>query len=177
MLIALLRAVNVAGHGTVAMRDLCSFVADLGYRNPRTVVASGNLVFEAAAKAPTVERRLEQEAAARLGLETDFFVRTPGEWREMMRDNPFRSEAADDPSRLVVMVLKTAPEEAAVRALRAAIVGRERVARGARHVYLVYPDGMGRSRLTGTLIEKMLRTRGTARNWNTVSKLAALAGD
>jgi len=59
-----------------------------------------------------------------------------------------------------------------VAALRAAITGREVVRAAGRHLYIVYPDGMGRSRLTHALIEKLLGTRATGRNWNTVRKLA-----
>jgi uncharacterized protein (DUF1697 family) len=174
-LIALLRAVNVAGHGKIAMADLCAFAAGLGFTKSRSALQSGNLVFESAARPDAVERRLEAEAAKRLDLRTDFFVRTPGEWREMIAGNPFPQEARDDPSRLVVVVMKEAPASAAVTALRAAIVGRERVAAGGRHLYITYPDGQGRSKLTGALLERTLGTRGTARNWNTVLKLDALA--
>jgi uncharacterized protein (DUF1697 family) len=174
-LIALLRAANVGGHGKIAMAGLCAFAAGLGFANPRSVLQSGNLVFESASKPDVAERRLEAEAAVRLDLRTDFFVRTPGEWREMIAGNPFPHEARRDPSRLVAVVLKRAPASAAVTALQAAIVGRERVAAGGRHLYITYPDGQGRSKLTGALIEKTLGTRGTARNWNTVLKLDALA--
>ncbi len=73
------------------------------------------------------------------------------------------------------MVFKRAPKPADVEALRAAITGREVVEAVGAHAYLVYPDGIGRSRLTTALIERTLGTRGTGRNWNTVLKLAALA--
>jgi uncharacterized protein (DUF1697 family) len=69
-----------------------------------------------------------------------------------------------------------APGGAAVKALQAAVVGREVVRATGRQVYIVYPDGQGRSRLTNAAIEKRLGTRGTARNWNTVLRLAELVG-
>jgi uncharacterized protein (DUF1697 family) len=71
------------------------------------------------------------------------------------------------------MCLKDAPAAAAVRALQAAITGRETVRTWGAHAYLVYPDGVGRSRLTIALIERTLGSRGTGRNWNTVLKLEA----
>jgi len=73
------------------------------------------------------------------------------------------------------MCLRDAPDRAAVAGLQKAIAGREVVRTSGRHAYIVYPDGIGRSRLTVALIEKKLGTRGTGRNWNTVLKLAALA--
>jgi uncharacterized protein (DUF1697 family) len=106
---------------------------------------------------------------------TDYFVRTAQEWSAIIAANPFPSEAKRDPGRLVMMCLKDAPPPAAVKALQAAIKDREVVkARGAQ-AYFLYPDGMGRSKLTIGLIERMLGTRGTARNWNTVTRLGALA--
>ncbi len=73
------------------------------------------------------------------------------------------------------MALKTPPDPSTFPALRAAIKGPERVELSGRHAWLVYPDGVGRSKLTNTVIERRLGVRGTARNWNTVLKLAALA--
>jgi uncharacterized protein (DUF1697 family) len=75
------------------------------------------------------------------------------------------------------MFLKEAPSREDVIALQTAIKGREVVRAEGRHAYIVYPDGVGRSRLTNALIERKLGTRGTGRNWNTVLKLGALADD
>ena len=74
------------------------------------------------------------------------------------------------------MPLKAAPGEAELAALKSAIPGRERIEAHGRDLYIVYPDGIGRSKLTLALIERKLATRGTGRNWNTVLKLQALAG-
>jgi uncharacterized protein (DUF1697 family) len=174
--VALLRAVNVGGRNPIAMSVLRELAADLGLDAPRTLLQSGNLVFGSAAR-PTADlaRVLEAEAASRLGLETDFMVRSAADWRAIIERNPFPREAKDDPGHLLVMVFKQAPKPADVKALRAAISGREVVEAVGAHAYLVYPDGIGRSRLTTALIERTLGTRGTGRNWNTVVKLGALA--
>lgn len=174
--VALLRAVNVGGRNAVAMADLRRFLSDLGLHEPRTLLQSGNAVFGSASPARSLEARLEAEAIARLSLGVDFLVRSAAEWASIVTDNPFPEQAKTDPGRLVVTVLKQAPTPAAVKALQAAVVGRETMRASGRHLYVVYPDGMGRSKLTHGLIEKSLGTRGTARNWNTVLKLAVLAG-
>ncbi len=175
--IALLRAVNVGGRKVVAMADLRGLLDELGFAGARSLLQSGNLVFRGAARSPSqVERLLEAQAARRLGLETDVFVRTDKEWGAIVRANPLRPEAVRDPGHLLVMLLKDAPGRAAVRALQDAIRGRETVRAVGRQLYVMYPDGIGRSRLTNALIEKTLGTRATGRNWNTVLKLAALAG-
>ncbi len=167
--IALLRAINVAGHKMVAMADLRDLLAQLGFSDARSLLQSGNLVFNAKKQQTAkLERLLETEAAKRFGLTTDFFLRTADEWKAIVANNPFGNEAKTDPGRLVVTFLK---EERNVDALQAAIVGREVIRADGRQLYIVYPDGMGRSRLTHALIEKKLGTRATARNWNTVLKL------
>jgi len=74
------------------------------------------------------------------------------------------------------MILKGAPDREHVTALERVIVGCEVIRVSGRHLHIVYPDGIGRSRLTNALIEQKLGTQGTARNWNTVLKLASLAG-
>ena len=174
--VALLRAINLPHHKQVAMADLRDLLTQLGFVDPRSLLQSGNLLFRSGARSGVqLERLLEKEAASRLELETDFFVRTAAEWQSVIAHNPFRKEAERDPARLVVIFLKDAPNAKAVTALLVAITGPEVVRAAGRHAYIVYPNGTGRSRLTNALIEKHLGTRGTGRNWNTVLKLGALA--
>ncbi len=176
--IALLRAVNVAGHGKVGMAELRAFLTALGFDDPRSLLNSGNLLFRTTGQpAAKLERRLEAEAEERLGLRTDFLLRTAAEWAAVVAANPFPGEAKRDPGRLVVVALKDAPAPGRFAALQAAIAGREVVCGVGRHAYVIYPDGQGRSRLTLPVIERTLGTRGTGRNWNTVLRLAAAAGD
>jgi uncharacterized protein (DUF1697 family) len=175
--IALLRAVNVAGHGGVSMAALRKLFIDLGFGDAQTLLQSGNVVFTGpSGDSARLEQRLEGEAEKRLALRTAFFLRTAAEWeKELVAENPFPGEAKSDPSHLVAMCLKTEPDVAAVKALQTGIKGPELVRAGRRHIYITYPAGIGRSRLTAPVIEKALGTAGTARNWNTVLKLARLA--
>jgi uncharacterized protein (DUF1697 family) len=176
--VALIRGINVGGHKAVAMSDLRDMLARLGFDGARSLLQSGNLVFRCGAQTDaSLERLLEMEAEKRMGLHADFFIRSAKEWREVVARNPFRKEAERDPSHLVVMFLKAAPKENDVKEVQAAIVGPEIVRADGRHLYIVYPAGIGKSRLTNALIEKKLGIRGTARNWNTVLKLNALAGE
>lgn len=173
--VGLLRAVNLGSHNKVAMADLKALLTELGLTNPRSLLQSGNLVFETAARATgPLEKLLQTSAAKTLGLQTDFFVRSGAEWQQAIADNPFPKEAQLDPGHTVLMCLKDAPSPAAVKALQGAITGREVVRAKGRHAYFLYPDGIGPSKLTIKLIEKKLATTGTARNWNTVLKLGAL---
>jgi len=174
--LALLRAINLAGHKPVAMADLRELLTKLGFTDVRSALQSGNLVFRSKARSTSqIERLLESDAEKRLALQTDFFVRTAEQWKEVIANNPFRQEAERDPSHLVAFFLKDAPDPKDVAALQAAITGPETVRAKGRQAYIVYPNGIGRSRLTSTLIERKLGTRTTGRNWNTVLKLGAAA--
>jgi uncharacterized protein (DUF1697 family) len=173
--VALLRAVNLAGKNAVAMAELRAWVEDLGFQNPRTLLQSGNVVFEGREQATDrIEARLEAGARQRLGVETSFFVRTGDQIAELVARNPFKKKAAD-PGHLLVVFMKTELNARAVRALQDAVVGREVVRGAGRQLYAVYPDGVGRSKLTAALIERKLGGAGTGRNWNTVQKLKELA--
>jgi uncharacterized protein (DUF1697 family) len=173
--IALLRAVNVGGSGKVAMADLRALLADLGFEAPQSLLQSGNLVFRSEPTGAALETLLERETKTQLDLATDYIVRTAAEWDRVIATNPFAAMAQDDPSHLVVMPLKSAPAAPGIEGLRAWIPGHEAIELVGRDLYITYPDGIGTSKLTGAVIERRLGARGTARNWNTVTKLAALA--
>jgi uncharacterized protein (DUF1697 family) len=174
--LGLLRAVNLGGHSQVRMPALSEVIRGMGFEDVRTLLQSGNVILRGPAQDTSeLERALEREASDKLGLSTDFFVRTASEWRKIIEQNPFPRAAVQDPAHLVVMALKRSPARSEWAGLRAAIRGREKVEGIDRHAYIVYPDGIGRSKLTAVLIERQLRSRGTSRNWNTVLKLDQLA--
>ncbi|MFI5414734.1 MAG: DUF1697 domain-containing protein [Candidatus Lutacidiplasmatales archaeon] len=175
--IGLLRAVNVGGQGAVPMAGLRAELTRRKFEEVRTVLQSGNLVFrEPKSPGPKVERELEDAIDEAFGFRTVAFVRSAAEWAEIRRHNPFPKEAVADPGHLILVCLKTVPAAPALAALRSAIRGRETVELWGRDLYAVYPDGMGTSRLTMAVLESKLGTRATARNWNTVAKIAALSG-
>lgn len=170
---ALLRAVNVGGTGKAPSAALKAAAEAAGLDAVQTVLQTGNLVFEADAAPETLERRLERAFLDALGLQTEVMVRTAAEWSAIVAANPFPEAAKSDPSHLLVMVLKRAPHADGVKALQAH-PGPERIEARARELYIVYPEGIGRSKLNGASGWKKLGCQGTGRNWNTVLKLAAL---
>jgi len=175
--VALLRAVNVGGR-ILRMTDLKDMLVEFGCVDPKTLLQSGNAVFgltapAAKVSATTLEKKLEQALLAKSGIQSDVFVRTVSEWDAAIAGNPF-DEARTTPARMVLVTLRDAPGAEAVKALAAAIKGTERIHVEGRSLYVVYPDGQGVSKFTNAVIERVLGTRGTARNWNTVLKLQAL---
>jgi len=175
--IALLRAINVGGRNLVAMSDLRDLLEALGFAGARSLLQSGNLVFQSKRRdGDKLERLLEVETEKRFKISIAYFVRSADEWQALVARNPFPEEAQRDPGHLVVQLLKNAPQAQHLKALQAAIQGPEIVRLDGKQLYVVYPAGIGTSKLTNKLIEQKLGTRGTARNWNTVLKLAELAG-
>ncbi len=168
----LLRAVNVGGNA-LRMATFAETLADAGCTSVQTVGTSGTAVVETPAnvRGETLEQKVEAALRQRAGLRTEVFARERDEWDGVVRSNPFRREAQDDPAHLLVVFLKTRPAPESWSRLAAAVAGRERTAPGGRHAYLVYPDGIGRSKLTAARIDRALGIPGTGRNWNTVVSL------
>jgi uncharacterized protein (DUF1697 family) len=159
------------------MADLRRLLQELGMADAQSLLQSGNLAFRSSGSdGVRLEGLLESEARKRLGLDTDFLVRTASHLNTVIAGNPFRTEAERDPAHLLVLFLKGAPREGGVGALQEAITGREVIRVRGREAYVVYPDGIGRSKLTNDVLERNLGTRVTGRNWNTILKLAAMAG-
>ncbi len=161
--IVLLRAVNVGGRNRLSMADLREALEDAGMKNVRTLLQSGNVVLESEEKGEHLEKLLET-AVAKL-VKATVITRTAKELQNVIDRNPFKSESVSDPGRLVVMFLKEKPDGTITKN------GPEKIVAAGKHLYIYYPNGIGRSKLTGSVIERTLRTEGTARNWNTILKL------
>lgn len=172
--IAFLAAVNVGGR-KVVMSDLKDLARQMGLENPRTLLASGNLVFGASGEAGEIEARLEAALKDRFGFDCPVMLRSAQDLDEAIAANPFPEAARRDPSHLVLAALKDTVTAEALARLRAAITGPEQVERRGREVYFVYPDGIGRSTLTPPMVNRALGARSTGRNWNTILKLQAMA--
>lgn len=176
--VALLRGINVGGKNKIAMAALREMFAAVGLPNAKSLLQSGNIVFQPGRLSPSaIEKSLEAQSAKRLNLPVDYFVRTAAEWSRLIAANPFAAEAKKDPGHLIVMAFKVVVDGGAVKALQAAVKGPEIVRAKGRELFISYPAGIGTSKLTSALIEKMIGHRGTARNWNTVTKLEQLLTD
>jgi uncharacterized protein (DUF1697 family) len=173
-LIALLRGINLGPHNRVAMADLRALLTGLGYGDVRTYVQSGNVVLTGDGAPEAVAETLEREIAAELGVASKVVVRTRDERADVIARDPL-GDVADEPKRYQVTFLSGAPDPDAVRALEAADVAPERVAVSGREIYAWHPNGIQRSPLAQLLTDRRLGVTATARNWNTVTKLLAMA--
>ena len=174
--IALLRGINVGGNNLVSMADLRALLGEMGLENVKTLLQSGNVVFQCPQKE---SEKLEVELATalheRAGLKIGMFVRTTEQWAKVIAENPFLEAAVSDPSHLVVIFLRDTVDHGKVDEVRSLVQGPETLQAVGDRLYVVYPDGIGPSTLPRTPGWNKLASQGTARNWNTVLKLAALA--
>ena len=172
---ALLRGVNVGGNKKVPMASLREVVEGLGHTDVKTVLQSGNVVFTAAKEsAPLLAAAIERAIADEIGVSSKTFVLTGADLRRAIDSNPFAEAASKDPSHLLLSFLSKNVAPAALGALDDKFVKGEELAVVGSVLYVWYRDGVGTSKLTGAVIEKALAVDTTARNWNTVIKLADL---
>lgn len=162
--VALLRAVNVGGTGKLPMRDLKAIGEACGFDNVRTFIASGNLLFDSGSNEADVREAVEQRLEELLGKKVPVLVRTAAEMYDVVAGNPFRDAA---PNRVVAHFIDEAPTKAMLEA--ATGVQEERMELGDRAIYIFYGDGMGSSKLKLPVF-----ATGTARNLNSVARIAAL---
>jgi len=167
--IAFLRAINVGGNNLIKMSDLRDLLAGLGLEDVKTHLQSGNAVFNARSKD---RKKLAGEISDAIhqahGHRPEVILRTPDELRRALDRVPF--DASANPSLVLINFLADAADPEGAKDL-AAYEGPEVVAVHGSEVYIHYPEGIGRSKLNRVPMEKMLGTRGTARNLNTVRKL------
>jgi len=163
--VALLRAVNLMDSTTLRMSDLKAIAEKLGFESPRTFIASGNLLFTSGKAEDAVKSALEPALRDHMGRTVRIMVRSGEEMADVAAANPF----ADQPgSRVVAIFLDEPPPRDTAQTAKN--VADERVALGTREIYVHYPSGQGRSKL-----RIPAAAAGTARNMNTVAKLAELA--
>ena len=170
---ALLKGVNVGGNRKLPMADLRDFLAGLGLGDAKTLLASGNAVFDADEQdAAKLETRLEQEAKARLGLDTGWLLRSHADLVAVVGANPFPDAAKEHPSHLLVHFHRDPFPPALLDAL--VHDGPERLAATGRELFVDYPDDVGHSKLPQAMGKAKFPRLATARNWNTVLKLVEL---
>lgn len=163
--IALLRAVNVGGTGKLPMQELTGMCEAAGFHSVRTYIASGNVIFKSHLSETTIKKELERRLLAYAGKPVSVVVRTAAEMAEVLASNPFPHAA---PNRTMAIFLDAAPPDTALDTVTGC--ADEEVALGRREIYVRYGADMARSKLKIPAAKS-----GTARNMNTVAKLATLA--
>jgi uncharacterized protein (DUF1697 family) len=173
-LIALLRAVNVGGP-KLPMAELRALCGELGWEEVETYIQSGNIVFAGPGKAEAMEEKLEEAIRDRFGMDVPVAVRTASQWTQLAAANPFPDAAREEPNRLLLLVSKWPPNADAARKLMERAQAGESVAAAGGALWFHFPEGVGTSKLTPSLIDKACGSPTTGRNWRTVLKLQEMA--
>ena len=174
--VSLFRGINVGGHQIIRMDGLKELHISLGCKDVVTYIQSGNVIFTSDDVDPAqLTKQIEDGFTQKFGFHVNVMVRTSAELQEVIANNPFQHQPLKESKWVVVLFLTTSPEHTAVEELQKAYVGPEEFWLIGQELYIYYPNGMGRSKLTNTLIEKKLKTSGTGRNWNTILQLQKLS--
>lgn len=172
--IILFRGMNTGGV-RAPVGDQREMAMKMGLKNPRTLLASGNLVVETERATAELEPEIEAAMERRFGLKVAAMARTPEQWGELIAANPFRDQAQAHPAKVLAVVMKLGVKPGAVEACRALAEGGEAVEAVGDTLYFWFPDGQGRSAIFKKAGPRMLGM-GTGRNWNTVLKLGGMVG-
>lgn len=176
--VALLYSIVIDQTRRVVMSDLRRLAEDLGHRNARTLVSSGNLVFESDEPSiPRLESDLEKSFAAFHGKHVDIIVKSAREWRTLVASNPFPDESQADPDQVTVRIMRDPADEKLLDFFKPYQTQGERVAIIDGHVWVHFLGRPSLSKLAGQLTPKRMGGAGTARNWNTVRRLGEMVGE
>ncbi len=176
VVVSMLRGVNLAKHNRMKMEDLRAVYESLKLTDPRTYVQSGNVVFRTREQnLDSLARRIETGVEKTFGFRPDVILRTSSEMRDVIARNPFASRQGIEPNKLLVTFLAGDPDPEAREKLLQIDTGEEEFRVDGRQVYIYYTNGLARPKISWVAIARALKTSGTGRNWNTVTKLLELA--
>ena len=175
VLISMLRGVNVGGHNKIKMDALRALYESLKLKSPRTYVQSGNVIFRTKEKNSAVLAKKIQDAVERkFGFRPEVILRTAEEMRRAIAASPFTGRNLE-PGKTLVTFLAKDPDSNAGEMLRSLKDFPEELHLLGRELYIYFPNGVGNSKLPWPKVERLLNTSGTSRNWNSVTRLMAMA--
>jgi uncharacterized protein (DUF1697 family) len=174
--ISMLRGVNLGPHNRIKMDALCALYQSLKCEDMRSYVQSGNVIFRSKEKNPTqLANKIQDAIGGKLGFRPDVILRTPEEFRKAIAANPFAKRRDLNPGKLLVTFLASEPNAEARAKLLALKPTPEELHLIGRELYIYFPNGAGRSKLPWSSLAEKLGTTGTARNWNSVTKMLEIA--
>jgi uncharacterized protein (DUF1697 family) len=176
VLVSMLRGVNVGGHNKIKMEALRSLFLSLKFEEPQTYVQSGNVIFKTSERdLALVRRRIKGGIEKQFGCSPEVMVRTVAELRSVVRKNPFAKRPEVEPNKLLAFFLAAEAARDAKENLRSMEIAPEELHLEKRELYIYFPNGVGKSKLPWSKIDKALNTQGTGRNWNSIINMLAIA--
>jgi len=176
VLISMLRGINVGGHNQIKMDALRALYESLKLEAPQTYVQSGNVLFRSKEKnMPQLAKKIEDGIERQYGFRPGVILRTAEELRKAVAANPFGKRRDIEPGKLLVTFLSAEPATGAQSTLDSFKGYPEELHLKGRELYIYFPNGAGKSKLPWSSVERLLKVTGTARNWNSVTKMLEMA--
>jgi len=176
VVVSMLRGVNVGVHHRIKMDALRAVYESLKLRDPRTYVQSGNVIFSTGEQnLDALAGKIEAAIEKAFGFHSDVILRTAAEMKDVIARNPFAKRDNIEPNKLLVTFLKTEPPKTVRDQVLAIKADPEELHIRGRELYIYYPNGMARPKLSLAAVERILKIPGTGRNWNSVTRMLEMA--
>jgi uncharacterized protein (DUF1697 family) len=176
--ISLLRGINVSGQKKIQMTELKSLYESLGFENITTYIQSGNVVFSSNENDELkLAKLISDKIREDFSYEVNVIIRSKEYWKDLIAKNPFLKKDNTDIKKMHVTILSQMPVKIEAEIFDQAKSDTEEYAIKEREIYLYFPDGYGRTKLSNNFIENKLKIAATTRNWNTVTKLMDIANN
>lgn len=177
--IAFLRAVNIAGHNMIKMKDLADLLSKSGFEGVKTYIQSGNIIFRSAGNLSDSEiaSKIEMEIFKKFALNIKVMIRSQKELAGLSSRNPFLKEENFNPSKMAVNFLHEAPSAEGMEKIKDVDYPPDKFKISGREIFVYCPNGFGRTKLYTNFFENKMGVTGTARNWKTVITLAEMAAE
>ena len=176
VIISMLRGINVGGHNKIKMDALRALYESLKLQDAQTHVQSGNVIFRSDERdIARLTKRIEEGIERKFGFRPSVILRTVAEMKDVIARNPFAKRRGIEPGKLLVSFLASDPGEEGREKVRQMKCDPEEMRIEGREIYIYFPNGAGRSKLPWAGLGKMLKTQGTGRNWNSVTKMLEMA--
>jgi len=175
--ISFLRGVNMTGHNKMKMADLSTLYSEMGFKNVRTFIQSGNVVFTTGGDytVPSLSKMIESSVNKGFGYDVPVFIRTIKDLESLTALNPYLKEEYFDPSKMAVLFLK---ENASAEQMDRVInidYPPDKFKVSGSEIFIYCPNGFGKTKLNTNFFEKKMGVTGTARNWNTILAIMEMA--
>lgn len=171
----MLRGINVSGQKIIKMSDLQSLFEELKFKNIRTYIQSGNVIFECNKSNPNdLAKRIEEKIFQHYKFEVPAIIRHRNEITNILNNNPFITKRNEDIDKLYVTFLSDEPKSEDINKLQTITHDSDEFEISGQEIFIFCPNGYGRTKLTNNLFENKLKLKATTRNWKTIEKLSVL---
>lgn len=169
--VALLRGINVSGKNKVPMKELKPLCETLGWENIRTHLQTGNVIFSTSNPGASLEVDLEQAVEAHFGFSIPVIVREAKTFEGYLMNAPFPEQRSTEPSWVLLYTTKLPISPEALQMLESRASLGEEIVVAHDSLWIYFPEGVGESKLSPSVIDRAVGSMATGRNWNTVVKI------